>query len=339
MLLAACSHTEAGTSGYGGDDATPMQLVVSRVRAEPPSRWPQRYPTHFIDLPAGGVAIAAGDGANDDHPAGTLYVVEGRGTGWGIALAEWDLATGAVLQRQPLPFAPGGYDTRVLHQGERVDLVARGPGVGNTYYALLDTSFRVLSRTRLAKLDGTLAQALASDGTLTLVVGDVPSLDGAGGYEGYAATFNALGKPVAEREIPYEGSERMLVDCAVVVQGTPYILRFQGESLRLHQLTTGLEEVVSSIVPTGRGTLRNLATLWVRGDRLVVDAPPQQFEFTLDLTQMREVPRQPPLTPHGQDEGGTCWKSATLGPVYALLCPADSARHSVPFIAWDRADP
>jgi hypothetical protein len=339
LLLACvtgCSRAEAS-----GELGAPTPKIV-RVSVKPPRRWPQEYPSHFFRVQ--GIALTTGDEPSADHPAGTVYVLENPRAG-SLALAEWDLATGAALRRRALPFESGDDRSWVVHDGDRVHLMARGAGTADTYYALLDSSFRVLWRRPIKELGWTSATALATDGTLTLVAGNVPSYDGAGGLEGYAATFDRHGKLLAGRTLPYDEKESsLLADCAAVVQYTPYILRRQGGGLRLHQLTPDLKEVISTLVPTRADALQNFATLSVRRDRLVVDAPPeQQFEFSFDLTEMREVPRLPLRSPRSLEDSveptAECWKSTTVGPMYALLCnPYGDAKDWTPFIAWDRKE-
>jgi hypothetical protein len=333
-LATACSRAEAGGAPSDSESVPPVPHVA-RVCTEQEPRWPEEYPSHFLRVPEG-IAITAGDTPSPDHPAGTVYVLESAPTGH-LAMAEWDLATGSALRRRAIAFDPN--DSRILHEGDRLHLVARGAGTYDTYYALLDGSFRVLSRSPMKKLGWTSARSLASDGTLTLVVGMVPSLDGAGGYEGYAATFDVAGKPMAERELPYDsGESRLFPDCAVVVRGTPYMLRLQGGALRLHQLTRDLVEVISTTIPIDPNVQWDQPRLWAREDHLVVDAPPVQFEVSLDLTHVRPVPRRPPRSPRYLEDRAECSKSATVGPAYALLCnPTGGATDRAPFIAWDRA--
>jgi hypothetical protein len=338
-FAAACS------SAVDPDASTPPFAV--RVSAEAPPRWPEEYPEHFVRLRAGGIAITAGAEPSSDHAAGTVYVIEALGVR-GEAVSEWDLATGTALRRRELPFALDDAWPRILHRGQSVHVVASSGG--STHYMLLDNSFRMVAWSRLAELGGSTA-TVASDGTLTLVLGGVPSYDGAGAIDAFAATFDAHGKRIAGRQLGYGfhalGGNNPVGNLGAVVGGTPYILRFDDGNLRLHELTPDLQEVISTIVPAGRSASGNFATLGVRGDRLVVDVPrEQQFEYSLDLTQVREVPRRPPRAPRELDDTIDeavrgkfidCWQSATTGSVYALLCMA--SRHdepSVQFIAWDR---
>lgn len=334
-LLTACSHDKATDAASGDGEARTAPYVARRAAAPP--RWPEEYPTHFLHVPEG-IAMTAGDDPSADHPAGTAYVLENRAGH--LALAEWDLASGAVMRRRAVPFDPSDQGSRVLHDGDRVHLAARGAGTGDTYYALLDTSFHVLARTPIKKLGWTSATTLTSDAALALVVGMVPSYDGAGGYEGYVASFDAQGRVIAERELPYAQHEsRVFEDCAAVVQGTPYLLRAQDGQLRLEQLTPNLKEVISTVVPIRPHVQWAQPTLWARGDRLVVDAAPVQFEFSPDLTQVREVPRRPPRAPRALEDGSECWQSTSLGPFYALLCSRYQAtKPSVRLIAWDRQE-
>lgn len=342
LAFVACSRT--------GDSNAPGTLHVARISAELPPQWPEEYPGHFVRLPAGGLAMTAGADPSSDHPSGTVYVIEPFRART-ETIAEWDLAAGHALRWREMPFVEAdGAWPRLLHRGDGVHVVALGRD--GTYYMLLDTSFRMLASSRLGELNGSTA-TLAGDGALTIVLGRVPSYDGGGWMDAFAATFDAHGKRIAGRELGYGrdalGGNTVLGDVTAVAGGSPYILTSDGLALRLHQLTPDLAEVISTIVPIAPHASKDQATIWTRGDRLVVDVPPeQQFEYSLDLTEVRKVPRRPPRAPRALEDTlddvilgkfVDCPQSVTMGSIYALLCVASRRDEpSVHFIAWDHEE-
>lgn len=338
-VTVACSRAGTGSAGLGDEEASTVRYVA-RISAESPPRWPEEYPSRVVRLPmGGGTAMTAGDEPSSEHPAGTVYVLEW--IGGKQTISEWDLISGKALRQRELPFDCGEWP-RLLHRQGGLDLAASNSD--GMYYTRLDQSFRVIARRRLEKLNRNSA-ALASDGTLAFVVGVVPSYDGApGGVDAYAATFDARGTPIVGRELGYGpdalGGSTVLGDIAAVAAGSPYIVTFDAGGLRLHQLTRDLREVINTIVPARPSAIKNLVALWVHGDRLIVDVPPeQQFEYSFDLTELHEVPRRPPRAPRYLEGRGECRQSVAVGPTYALLCdPDSSATERAPFIAWDHME-
>jgi hypothetical protein len=230
----------------------------------------------------------------------------------------------------------------LTNAGGALHLVHRGFDE-ETYYLRLSPQLKVLSRTRVDDLRGGDANAIASDGKVTAIIGPYPSLDGTVGAC-FAATYDEQGELIAHRSLREDGANdefARMYDDAAVIDGKVYVLLNGAsidwhEDLRVVEFTSDLTPITSTVVPLPpENMVYRWRTLHARGNRLVVDVPPAQYEFSADLAEMKEVPH---AAPEPQEVGDSwCQEHVRIGPVHAHLClPKDRSGHDL--MAWDRYD-
>ncbi len=346
--LAACSRAGGGAADRRHKSADMPSRELARD--ESPATEP-RVPRHVSALPSGfGGEMTAGAEPSSEHLAGTIYLMGIPPGSRGVTIAEWDLASGKALRRAVLPLDRVDLDPVVTNAGGTLHLVHRGLDE-STYYLRLSPELKVLSRTPVDDLRGGDANAVASDGKVTVIVGPYPSLDGTAG-PCFAATYDDRGKLIAHRALREDAADdrsAQMFDDAAVINGKVYILLPRGDStdwhagLRVVEYTSDLTPIASSVVPLPpENQVERWRTVHARGDRLLVDLPPARYEFSSDLAEMKESTLEMP--PAAQRvEGRWCVERLRVGPVHATLCywPRDRPEDPVPgpnLIAWDRYD-
>lgn len=334
-LVIACSRGAA--PGHAAQHK--VASVSSRALAHDPPRMAD--PPHSFDIPVGfGGALTAGAEPSPEHPAGTVFF-DGIGSA-GVTLAEWDLASGTPVRRVVLPLDKQGHS--VLANGGGSLHFVRGGLDRRTYYLRLSSDLKVLSRTVIDELQGWDANAVASDSRVTAIIGPYPSLDGVAS-RCFANTYDEHGKLLGHRSLDDDGATQLfasMVHQAAVVDGKVYILMHRhsedpDDSLHIVEYASDLAPITSSVVPLRRESgpmiIQSLALRAQQG-RLIAEVPPLRYEFSADLSDMRELANadQEPL----KVADTACEDVVQIGPIRATVCMARGRRPNV--IAWDRSD-
>ncbi|HEX8791015.1 MAG TPA: hypothetical protein VF765_08675 [Polyangiaceae bacterium] len=198
-----------------------------------------------------------------------------------------------------------------------------------TSYIRLTPELKVLTRTRIDDLGDT--KTVASDGDLTLITSCRTFYDTPGPC--FVATYDRRGVRIASRAIDGNVFELWnMHDDAAVVDGRAYVLLFREGALHVDELARDLTPIASSVLPSESGSHRD-ATLHSRVDRLVVDVPPVQYEFSTDLAEVKEVPRVAPPEPRWIGQAW-CQGHVRVGPVDAFGCLRPGTGEA--FVTWDR---
>jgi hypothetical protein len=248
-----------------------------------------------------------------------------------VTIAEWDLARANAVHRAVLPEAPD-YETHVVANEGGALHIANIASDGRSYYTRLSPDLKVVSRTRMDSVRGH-PKTIASDGAVTAIAGCNVFMEAAGPC--FVATYDERGAPIAHDSIDGDLQEFYeMHDGAAVVGGNVYLLLYRHGRLHIVELARDLIPITSSIVPAQEEYWSRDSTLRARGDRLVVDVPPAQYEFSPDLTEVREVPRAAPPEPRFI---GHLWcpDHVRVGPVDAFWCWRNAAPPET-FVAWDR---
>ncbi len=336
--LPACSRADAG--------ATDQRHKIADVRAREPAHDAHELqgPPHAFAIPIGfGGALTPGAEPSADHPAGTVYFDGVAPGSRGVTLAEWDLASGKAIRRTMLPLDRDDHAAVLANAAGSLHFVQRGLD-DRTHYLRLSPELRVLSNTVVDDLHGRDAHAVASDGTVTVIVGPYWSPDGTAG-DCFANTYDENGKLLGHRSLRDDGASQLvawMVHNAVVMDGRVYILieRSSGEpddGLHIVEYTANLVPITSTFVPEPPPGAPHVMQWWglrAHEGRLVAEVPPARYEFSADLADMKEGARR---ARERQDvEDASCDDYVHMGPVRAAVCLPNG--HGPNLIAWDRQD-
>jgi hypothetical protein len=353
VLCASCSRAggervaerTAPTAVAPAEAGPPLAVEVLQP---PPNSMalPRAYAKSTWNPP--GLALAAGQDPSTDHPAGTVYVGERAGMAWApFTVTEFDLTSGRPLRHAAVPVSPDDEALAMVRGGDRLHLVGWVPEQGSYQYFQLGPSLQIVARSPVKGMDGGAPNALASDGTVTVIVARHSTFDGATEYAScFVATFDAAGKPISSRPLELPGEEpasALLEGNAAIAGGNVYVLQaFRGLSFRIWRLTPDLREVAQRRLTAGSGA-PNRSGPWrgqlrLEGDHLVASTDLESFQISLDLSQVAPMEGHSSGV-HGYHRAG-CEDDVVLGPVNASLCgrAVDGGALEY-FVAWDREDP
>jgi hypothetical protein len=327
--IAACAPAESVTAGRHKEATVRVRALAHEVSpadddGDPPHEFP--LPDDF------GYSMTPGEEPTPAHAAGTVYMLAGPAGAPSLTIAQWDLATGKAVHRAVLPNAPDDGPT-LAYEGGVLHVVSSGPD-GRRWYIRFSSELRVLSRVSLGDVGR--PNTIASDGTLTVITSCRWFFDAAGPC--FAVTYDERGIRIASRSLDGDLQEfGVMRDDAAVVEGHVYLLRLRdgtdgGNPLHVDELAPDLTPIARSVVPAQEEHWFRDSTLSAHGDRLVVDAPPAQYELSLDLADVKDVPRVAPPTPRFMGHAW-CPEHVRVGPVDVLACRRSS--HSAEmFVAW-----
>jgi len=292
----------------------------------------ERDPAHVFPLPKSFGYMTPGEDPSPEHPGGTVYMLAGPAGVSAVTIAEWDLASGKAIHRAMLPQASDYPHNVVAHEGGALHFVNTGSDQRH-YYTKFSPDLKVLSRTRMDELYGD-AKTIASDGKVTVIAGCHVWMGAAGPC--FAATYDERGAPIAHSSIDGNLQEfEEMHDGAAVVDGNVYLLLLRDGDLHVVEFGRDLTPITTSIVPMQDADKFRDSTLRVRAGRLVVDAPPAQYEFSPDLADVKEAPRVAPPEPRFIGRAW-CQEHVRLGRVDAFNCWRNDTEES--FVAWDTYD-
>jgi hypothetical protein len=280
--------------------------------------------------------MTPGEEPSPEHSAGTVYMLGGPVGAPTVTVAEWDLASGKAFRREVLPQAPEDEHWVIANEGGALHLANTGSD-GRSYYTRFSPELKLLSRTRLDGLRGD-ANIIASSGRVTVIAGCHVFVGAAGPC--FVATYDERGAPIAHGPIDGDLQEfEEMHDGAAVIDGNVYLLLLRDggdghKHLYVVELARDLTPLTSSVVPVKDKYWFRDSTLSARGDRLVVDVPPVQYEFSSDLAEVKEVPRIAPPEPRFIGHLW-CQEHVRVGPVDAFWCFRNPDKPET-FVAWIR---
>jgi len=340
VLLAACSRQAADpppapVAVLAPTLSSPQPLPSVRLPApaEPakPAK-PERDP-HSIVLPRRFVMQASGavmpmsllPGRLPDaaHPAGTAIVTEVLADESASTISEWDLTTGTAERRVELPLPPEATNVQAIRSNDAIHVVASEYNAA-LYYVQLTSNLEVVAKHRLGMVTPLGPNAIATDGTLTVILADgVLDDDGPDGGAGglFAVSFDAAGRRISGRLLDSASSTSALLSRNLTIaSGAPYVvLADRNWKLRVEELSPSLKTIRRAPLALPRGTLGTSAALAQDDGHIVVDLgkKTEPITLTLDLAHASTAPRHEIRAFQGRDE---CGVPVGIGSVQAGLC-------------------
>src|ERR1019366_7616567 len=261
------------------------------------------------------------------HPAGTAIVTEAPADESASTISEWDLATGSALRRVELQLPPEATNVQAIRSNDAIHVVASEYNAA-LYYVQLTPALEVVARHRLGIVTPLGPNAIATDGTLTVILADGVLDDdgpdgGAGGF--FAVSFDVAGRGASGRLLDPatatgSSASASLSSNLTVAGGNPYVvLADRKGKLRVEELSPGLKTIRRAPLALPRGIVGTSAELTQEDGHLVVDLgkKTEPIALTLDLAHASIAARHESRAFQGRDE---CGAAVGIGSVRAALC-------------------
>ena len=199
-------------------------------------------------------SIAPGETPSAEFPAGTVYLASTEaGSGY---VAEWDLARAAVRRRVTLDVGEVDPGLRVRRIGDALHLVAWTPK-GDIRYVRLSLGLEATPARSLGQSVGGPGPVVGNPKwTLVLFDGIPANAASPDAHAYYAASFDATGRPIAQRMLSLEKPFERASDVAVAIDGNAFVAldTYADGPVEVLRLTSSLyaDKVERMYPPTNR---------------------------------------------------------------------------------------
>jgi hypothetical protein len=200
---------------------------------------------------------------------------------------------------------------------------------------LVGPTLKIRAKTPIQSFSGQV-QSIASDGALAAVLFTEYTPDGANQLtRTFAATWDSTGKSVAQRALDPIGQSiepysPLIVDNAVVTQGSLFVLHHANGATHILHLSPDLQQLGDRVLARGHFAPVRLR-VW--RDHLVADVGKESFTVSLDLEQVDRVPagpQRPPVMSRPSHD------RVFMQDVQAELASDPDGKKMSNWVAWDR---